>query len=211
MATLEELLVSTRLLSSVQVAVAQRDAEVSHKRLAATILDLGLVDEIRFAEWMSKASGSPLVHPIADDAVQGLERRVPRGIAREFEFVPVEMRADELTVATVNPLDTTALEILRTATRLRVRPVVARQSELSRLLEKFYPEDDMEQTILPAGFDMSGGDESPGLSTQMIAPGPAETQLDRIERQLSQLTAQIDSIQKRIDAIDAALGRVVPR
>jgi hypothetical protein len=209
MATFEELLVSTRLLSPVQIAVAHRDAELSHRRLASTILDLGLVDEVLFAQWMSQHSGSPLMHPVVDDAVQALERRVPRGIAREFEIVPVEMRADELTVATVNPLDTIALDILRTATRLRVRAVVARQSEVTRLLQKFYPEDDMEQTILPAGFGQSG-DDSPGMSTQMITPRTPETQLDRIERHLAALTAQIDRIEKRIDAIDAALGRVVP-
>ena len=210
--TLEQLLVQTQLLSPIQLAVAQRDAQMRHKRLAPTLIDLGLVDEKHFAEWMAQVTRLPVIDPLPDDAVSSLQRRLPRAIAREYEVVPLRMEGDELTIATINPFDSAAVDVLRTATGLKIRSVIARYGDLIRLLERFYPEDAVDPTILPA---MAFGDESPGVSTQMIhapapAPAPAPaSQLDRIESQLAALTAQIDRLQKRIDAIDERLHRVV--
>jgi hypothetical protein len=207
--TLEQLLVQTQLLSPLQLAVAQRDAQMRHKRLAPTLIDLGLVDEKHFAEWMAQVTRLPVVDPIPEDAVASLQRRLPRAIAREYEVVPLRMEGDELTIATINPFETAALDVLRTATGLKIRTVIARYGDLIRLLERFYPEDAVDPTILPP---MAFGDESPGVSTVVIHAAPPvapPSQLDRIEGQLSALMDQIDRLQKRIDAIDDVLHRVV--
>lgn len=167
MPTLEELLVQTRVLSPSQLAVAQRDAQMRHKRLAQTIIDLGMMDDRRFAQWMARVTGLPLVEPLPEDAVYQLEHRLPRAIAREYQVVPVSLSKDTITVATINPLDGDCLEVLRTTTGLNIRAVVAVYGPLMQLVAKYYPEDDVEPTILPPPMPSAGAltsaavDESP--------------------------------------------------
>ena len=227
---LEDLLLRARLLSPMQIAVAKRDAEMRRKRLAATIIDLGLIDETRFAQWISEATGAPLVDPLPEDSVFALERRLPRAIAREFEVVPIALSGAALTVATIDPTDAAALDILHTTTGLTIRPAVARYSGLMRLVTRFYPEDDPEQTILPAPFpEPAAGDRSPfdlgsqtlvarpaseltgGSATQILTPKATESQLDRLEKKLAALEAMIESVQRRLESIESALNRTLPR
>jgi len=182
--TLESLLVDTHLISPTQLAIAQRDAQKSGKRLAPTLIDLRFVGDRRFAEWIAGATRIPLLDPIPEDSVRQLERRLPRAIAREYEVIPVALRGNELTVALINPLDEACLDVLRTTTGLSVRPVVAIYGALKSMVMRFYPEDDVESTIQP--------------KSAVFATPPAESQLDRIER-------QIGDIRRRLDAIEAAL------
>src|SRR4051812_37062546 len=125
MVTLEKLLVDTRALTSAQLVVAQRDATVRHKRIAASIIDLGMLDERRFAEWVAKVTELPIVDPLPGGAVEQLHHRVSPQLAREYQVVPVAIERDALTVAMMNPLDQASLELLRHATGLRIRPVIA--------------------------------------------------------------------------------------
>src|SRR5687768_13682170 len=133
--TLEHHLVASRLLSPVQISVAQRDAEIRRRKLAATLIDLGLVDEERFAAWMTEVTGLRLLHPLPEDAIAALIDRVPAILAREQEALPVGADGDELTVAMINPLDAVAIDRFNSATGMKIRPVVARYSELTRLLD----------------------------------------------------------------------------
>jgi len=229
--TLEELIVQTGLVSPTQLAVAQRDAAYRHRRLAPTLIDLGLIDEKRFAEWMAQTTRIPILHSIPSEVVHALERRLPRAIAREYEVVPVALSGDELTVATINPLDEGFIEVLRTTTGMRIRPVIAIYSDLMQQVTRFYPEDDAEATMLPAPQGMypsatveaTDADDSPG-STRIITPRTGDetlafprmppnagTQLDRIEQQLQSLTSLVEALKKRLDAIEAAMTRVLPR
>lgn len=221
--TLEHLLVETRTLSPMQIAVAQRDAEVRRKRLAPTLIDLGLMNEARFAEWMAKTTSFPLVDPLPSERAAGLASRVPAALAREYEVVPVEIDADELIVATIDPLDRRALDALHIATGMKIRPVVARYGDLVQLLDKLYPGGQSEAPPFEFGSEtllfahrqpFAVGDESPGSRTQIFTPRPdvAEpSQLDRIEGQLQSLAKAVEKLERKLEAIDAVLSRVLHR
>lgn len=139
MPSLEELLVSTKLISPTQLAVAQRDADLRRRPLAQTIIDLGLVDERRFAEWMASVSKLPLVDPLSPEIVHDLDRYLARAVAREYEVVPVDVEGDEMTVAMINPLDAACLNILQTTTGMKVHAVVGIHGQIKTLVERFYP------------------------------------------------------------------------
>jgi hypothetical protein len=148
MATLEQLLVQTRALSPTQLAVAQRDATMRKKRLAAVIVDLGLVDERRFAEWIAKVTQLPIVDPIPAGAVAQLQHRIAPAVARDFQILPVAIERDSITIAMMNPLDQACLDAVRTSTGLSVRPVIALYSALLELLNRTYPEQNADSTML---------------------------------------------------------------
>src|SRR5438552_17854203 len=137
---LETLMVRTQLLSPEQLLHAQREAEARHRRLAPMIVELGIVSDRSFAEWMSQMSAIAIVDPIPAAAVEPLFRRVPRAIARDYEIVPISMEPGTLTIATMNPLEPGCLEVLNATTAMNIRPVIGLHGTIMQLLQRFYPE-----------------------------------------------------------------------
>src|SRR6476661_9014466 len=123
--TLEELLIQTRLISPPQLAVAQRDASISSRPLAQTLIDLGFVSDRRFAEWVAEVTKLPIVDPLRTDVISEFEANVPHAIARQYEVVALDVNADEMTIATVNPLDRASVDAVQAATGMKIRPVIA--------------------------------------------------------------------------------------
>ena len=211
--SLEELLVQTRALSAMQVAVAKRDAEAQGRRLAPALLDLGMMDEARLAEWLHEATRLPVVHPLPDEAAMSLARRVPRAIAREYEVVPIALEGSLLTVATLDVTDSAAIEVLQIATGMKIKPVIARRSELQRLIPKLFPEDASEPTMLPdsmLSFD-DEGDLSPGSTTQVIRPRVPAFVAPTLEARVYTIERTLKDIEERIAAIESTLARVLSR
>lgn len=231
MSSLEQLLIDTRQLTTAQLATAQRDANVRHKRLAAAIVDLGLIEERRFAEWLAKVTELPIVDPLPSGAIAQLQHRISPQLAREYQVVPLAIERDSLTVATMNPLDHSALEIIRHATGLHIRAVIAMYGALSEALERFYPEQDHDLTLMHRPPDLSrstiAAPMAIGSETVLAGVGrpfakqsepalaeaqPAgDEQLDRIERHLSDLVNAVEKLQRRVDAMDATIARVLSR
>jgi hypothetical protein len=233
--TLELRLLESRLLSPVQISIAQRDADMRRRKLAPTLIDLGLIDEERFANWIVETTGLRLLHPLPDETVARLADRVPAVLARDQEAVPVGADGDELMIAMINPFDEVAIDRFNTATGLKIRPVVARHGEVTRLLNKFYPADPAaspdpppfefgsETLLFSQKQPLSIGDASPGSRTQIFTPRPDVSEssspvaaapsspLDRIELQLAALTRTVESMERKLAAIDAALARVLSR
>lgn len=216
---LETLLIGTQLLSAAQLATAKQEAEVRHRRLASTIVELGLIGERRFAEWMSQMTSIPIVDPIPAATVEPLVRRVPRAIAREYEVLPLHTDGSTLTVATINPIDPGCMEVLHATTAMNIRPLIAVHGEVMELLRRFYPEDSGDPTTMPPPFDPSDTmvamrpDASPGSTTRAVAP-PApkpDSQLDRIERAVGELRKLVVAVQERMDAIDETLEHILSR
>lgn len=230
MATLEQLLIDTRVLTTAQVASAQRDANVRHKRIAAAIVDLGLIEERRFAEWMAKVTELPIVDPLPAGAIEQLQHRISPQLAREYQVVPLAIERDALTVATMNPLDQPALEVIRHATGLRIRAVIGMYGAISDALHRFYPEEDQDLTLMHKPPNLStiaapmpfGGDTVlAGVGRPFAKPAEAQpepepesfgdSQLDRIERHLAELVSAVEKLQRRVDAMDVTIARVLSR
>ena len=247
--SLEELLVKTKLISPPQLAVAQRDAEMRKRPLAHTLIELGFVTDRKFAEWVSGVTNLPIVDPLRPDVISDIESHVPGAVAREHQVVPIDVEADEMTIATVDPLDHAAIDAIQSATGMKIHPVIGLRSQLAEMVERFYPNAPVfdpsktiaaplepepfafgDETMLrhhSLEFAYSGGDVSLGSETRVLpappteedtnpvpVPEPArspETQLDRIERHLSELIQGVEALQRRIDAIDSTLARVLNR
>jgi hypothetical protein len=224
MHSLEELLVQSRLISGAQLAIAQRDAQERNRRLAPTLIDLRLIDDRRFAEWMSQVTHLPLIDPLPAGAVESLVRRIPRAIAREYEVLPLAIEQGAMIIATMNPLDTAVIDVLRASTGMPVRPVVAVYGSILELMKRFYPEDALAPTTMPqpkfdpgATLVFGGADVSPGSTTRVLLPSedtnPAgsESQLDRIERALADLRKRIEQLQERAEEIEGTLSHLLSR
>ncbi len=148
--SLEDLLVQTKLISPPQLAVAQRDAEMRRRPLAQTLIDLGFVSDRKFAEWLGGVTKLPVVDPLRFEVVSEFETNMPAAIAREYAAVPLDVNADEMTIATVNPLDTACLDAVHAATGMKIQPVIGILGQIMAMVDRFYskpPEFDPSATL----------------------------------------------------------------
>lgn len=192
---LETLLIRSQILTPTQVATLKREAAARHRRLAPVIVEMGLINERRFAEWMSQMTSIAVVEQIPVAAVEPLVPRVPYEIAREYEVVPLKIDALTLTIATMNPLDAGCIEALHLATGMNIRTLIGLHSTIRDMLERFYP---------------SGqADDAVGDATR-AAPGTRRppSQLDRIESSIDELRTAIRRLQERIDSIEDSLKQI---
>jgi len=137
----ESLLLESGIVSEAQLAHAHAESERTHQPLALVLIDLGLVPEKRFAEWIAHVSDTPLLEPIPEEAVAAVEQTVTRDVGREYQVVPLRQEGDVLHVVMVNPLDSEAIRILQTTTGLTIFPVSGVRSSIERLVNRFYPAD----------------------------------------------------------------------
>lgn len=149
-ATLDTLLLRDGILDAERVATAVEDARRTHKSLAETVIDLGFIDERRFAEWIAGVSGTRLVDPLPDDIPMKLERRLPPATARLRMVVPIGEEPWGLLVAMINPLEESTLELLRSTSGADILPVTGIRSAVERLVDRVYPEQlDGDATVMP--------------------------------------------------------------
>lgn len=195
--SLEDALVKTRLISPPQLAVAQRDADMRKRPLAHTLIELGFVSDRKFAEWIAGVTNLPIVDPLRPDVIADIEGHVPAAVAREYQVVPIDVVADEMTIAIVDPLDRSAIDAIQAATGMKIHPVIGVRSHLAEMVDRFYPaapvfdpsrtiavpleEDEPfkfgDETMLrhhSLEFAYSSGDASLGSETRVLPPRPAE-------------------------------------
>ena len=224
--SLEELLIRTKLISPQQLAVVQRDAETRNLPLAYALIDLGFVDDRKFAQWMAGATNLPLVDPVRPDVVEHIASHVPAGFAREHLIVPIDVDGDEMTVVTIDPLDKTAIDALHEATGMKIHPVIGIRSQLADIVNRIYPkqpEFDPSATVSVAierepfefgdetmlrhhslEFAYAQGDDSLGSETRIL-PVPATA--PAVEDDTNPVTEV--QPQTQLDRIEQRLGELV--
>ena len=231
--SLEDLLIQTKLISAPQLAVAQRDAGIRNKPLAQTLIDLGFVSDRKFAEWVANVTKLPIVDPLRSDVVSEFEANVPPEVARQHEVVALDVNADEMTVAIVNPLDKASVDAIAAATGMKIQPVIAIYGQLAEMVNMFYPSKpafDPSKTIAAGdiapfnygddtmlrmhsqefAFKAAAGDDSLGSDTRVMPP-PKQEAVKQQESQLDRIEQLLENLQRRIDAIDATLARILNR
>ena len=139
--SLAELLLRNGLVTPDGLAAARAEAARTHKRLAESVIDLGLVEERRLADAIARASDTSLVDPIPDDGAAAARHYIPNAIARELHVVPLRVLDDQLFVVMVNPLDREMIDVLHAVTTRTIRPMTGVRSEIGRLVSRFHRDD----------------------------------------------------------------------
>jgi type IV pilus assembly protein PilB len=111
------------------------------KRVIQTFIDEGRVTPSQIAAAQAEVMGLSFIelseYPIDRSAVA----LVPAALSRRHKVLPVHQAGELLTLAMVNPDDVFALDDVRSATRMRIVPVVAEEGDLLNAVEKFHRAD----------------------------------------------------------------------
>jgi len=129
MTSLSEILIIRGLMpiTSLDVATADPQADEAHVR---ELLEGGVVTESQVASARAAQLGLPFVdlteYPVDVSAVA----LVPVQVLKRYEVLPIVRDGDRLMLAMADPRDVLAIDDVRAAVRMQVRPVVAERNDL---------------------------------------------------------------------------------
>ena len=137
MSRLGTFLVQEGILTASDKQMIKRESAAHHGSFARSILALGLLDEDELsALFASKTSFRQAAKDISQEMDPGVSGLVPAHILAWLEVLPLSAQEGTLSVAMVDPTDQEAINQLGFFTGLRVKPVIAAQSEILRGLRE---------------------------------------------------------------------------
>ena len=126
-----------RGVSPTVLSAAVNASDESGRALRDVLVDDGIVTEVELAEALALAYGIKSVdldnYPIDAAATA----KIPFAIARRHRLMGISLDDEEIVVAVADPGDVIALDDVRAATGLTVRPVVVARDELMKAIERF--------------------------------------------------------------------------
>lgn len=139
---LGDMLVAANLIDEVQMRIALAEQKETGKRFGSTLVDLKFIDENVLAAFLSKQIDVPCISLLHIDIPKKVQRKFTRNLAIECQGVPV--RIDDhgrLEVAMVDPTDLEQLAKMENGTGMTVTPLIAPESSIIHMIERFYPEE----------------------------------------------------------------------
>lgn len=130
-----DVLVSLGVITEKQLADALDAQRLAPAPLGSILIRNGVISEDKLLDVLAIEYGVES-WPLATKKPE-LEAiaKVPESVCREYQVLPVAMRGQTLLVATSNPDDLEAIDMVRYATRLQVEPVLANRHRLIRAIE----------------------------------------------------------------------------
>jgi type IV pilus assembly protein PilB len=136
---LGDLLVESRLLAPEQLEAAIAEQRRTGQLLGATLVGMGLISEDALLDHLQRQLGLPLVDLSSVSVDEQILSFVKEDVARKYSALPIELEGRAtLVVAMADPLNVAALEDLRFHCGMFIKPVLARPTEITEAIERFY-------------------------------------------------------------------------
>lgn len=138
--SLSERLIQRRLITSDELERVLKFKEEQQAPLTRLVVELGFLSEEDLLPVLREHFDIPVMS-LRDVPNTPLPIELPAGIGDFFKLarmVPVKMDGPELLVATTDPLDLSRLHALELAVGVRVKPVLAREKEITARIEALY-------------------------------------------------------------------------
>ena len=205
--------VSPRILSA-----AVDESEASGRALPEVLVGDGIVTEIELAEALAQAYGYTSVDLVGYPIDAAATAKIPLAMARRHRVLGIAFEGDELVVAIADPGDVLALDDVRAATGMIVRPVVVAADELLKAVERFQRSetdlDDvaaaMTESSTTLKSDIGADEDAPivryvnGLIEQAIENRASDLHIEPTEDDL-RVRFRIDGVLHEVDTVPRAV------
>jgi general secretion pathway protein E len=138
--SLSERLVQRRLLTQEELERVLKFKQEQQAPLTRLVVELGFLSEEDLLPVLREHFDIPVMS-LRDVPNTALPIELPSGIGDFFKLarmVPIKMDGPDLLVATTDPLDVSRLHALELAVGVRVKPVLAREKEITARIEALY-------------------------------------------------------------------------
>jgi type IV pilus assembly protein PilB len=209
-----------RGVSSTVLSAAVSASDESGRPLRDVLVDDGIVTEVELAEALAQAYGVKSVDLDSYPIDAAATAKIPFALARRHRLLGISLDDDEIVVAVADPGDVLALDDVRAATGLTVRPVVVARDELAKAIERFQRSetdlDDVAATLAADATPMFAnsldaiGEEAPivrfvnGLIEQAIENRASDLHLEPSDDDL-RVRFRIDGVLHEVDTVPRAV------
>ncbi len=135
---LGELLITKNIITDGQLEEALAEQKRTGVFLAEILVRKGLATEEEVTLNLSEQLGLAYVDLAKYTVEPGIIKSLPEDIARKYLVLPLFKSATTVTVAMANPLDVPVIDEIQAIMKMRVRPVFAMSSQLSKRIEQEY-------------------------------------------------------------------------
>jgi type IV pilus assembly protein PilB len=209
-----------RGVSPTVLSAAVTGAEESGRPLRDVLVDDGIVTEVELAEALAQSYGLNSVDLVGYPIDAAATAKIPVSLARRHRMLGISIDDDEIVVAVADPGDVLALDDVRVATGLSVRPVVAARDELLKAIDRFQrSENDLDDVAATLAADAgptltnmldSVGEEAPivrfvnSIIEQAIENRASDMHIEPTEDDL-RVRFRIDGVLHEIDTVPRAV------
>jgi type IV pilus assembly protein PilB len=197
-----------------EIEDAASEAERTGRSIRDILINDSVVTELELTEAYAEASGIGAVdlvdYPVNPSAVS----KIPMALVLRHRVLAIDIADDELIVATSDPDDVLALDDVRAATGMQVRPVAVARSELRRMIDRYKRSEttlgDMANTVEDEPGDVNNlgesGEDAPlvryvnSLLEQAIQSRASDLHLEPMEREM-RVRFRIDGVLHEVDTV----------
>ena len=111
------------------------------------LIDLGLLDDDNRAKALARQLKFPFISLKEREIPQQVTSLVTAEVAKTHIIVPVELAGGKLLVAMADPLDSSAIQVLRMVTGMSIEVVVASREDILEAIARYYPAAFLDQTL----------------------------------------------------------------
>lgn len=142
---LGEILINGGVISQKQLDEALTRQKGLGMKLGEALIHLGYVREDDILLTMKQQLNLPLldINKIVVD--EDVLKHLPENVARKYDVVPVEVSGDRLFVAMNDPTNYFALDDIRLAAGMLVKPVLARKNDILKAIDRYYGRSEAEK------------------------------------------------------------------
>jgi len=141
-------------------------AELTSRPLRTVLVDDQIVTEFQLASAIAEAYGVEAVELSSFPVEPNAMSRIPLTLARRHRMLPIAVNETTISVAVTDPGDVLALDDIRAATGLVVRPMVVTKDDLDRLLDRYVrASTDLDEAAAQAGVEESTTVTADGLDS----------------------------------------------
>lgn len=136
---LGEILIEEKAVTRRQLDLALHEQKRTGDFLGKTLISLGMMDEDALSGFLMKQCRIPYLNIAYYTIDESLTKRISREMCEAYHLLPVDLMAQMLTVAMVNPMDDDALEALHTVCPgYSIKPVLCSIYQFDETLRRLY-------------------------------------------------------------------------
>src|SRR3954453_6698607 len=203
-------------------------AELTSRPLRTVLVDDQIITEFQLASAVAEAYGVDAVELSNFPVEPGAMSRIPLTLARRHRMLPIAVNDTTITVAVSDPGDVLALDDIRAATGLVVKPMVVTKEDLDRLLDRYVrASTELDEAAAQAGAEETTATTSDGLNSanedapvvryvnslleRAISSRASDIHLEPSEQDLK-IRLRIDGVLHEVDAVPRAIqAALIPR
>ena len=135
-------------ITQMQLDWARNEAKQSgQSRIEVILKDKKLITEQEYAEALKDVAGFQIADLINTKIDPTLTQFIPRSVAEKYEMVPYKLEGNTLYVALNDPYNFYATEEVKNLSKKRVKPMVAYETQIKRMLNVLYENNTAEEAI----------------------------------------------------------------